>query len=158
MPLIRTHNPFKPGNPKIQISIFLYLLIYSSVTSLLLLSLSHCRVPAWPSRSRRPTSSAQLSSRRTVCATSSTWQHWRVSTRAAKAWSAARHRAAPKGSRTCLAGLTWLPWPLTCARTRPRAALSCDWLCSCGWGSDWGRAQREQGANQSLIRKGALSS
>lgn len=84
------------------------------------------RAPAWPSRSRRPTSSARLSSRRTVSETFSTWPRWRASTRTTKMSNAAKPPVATRGFHTCPAGPTWPPWPRTSERTKPKAARLCD--------------------------------
>lgn len=101
--------------------------------------LSLLRVPAWPSRSRRPTSSARLSSRRTASETFSTWPHWPASTKATKTSSAVRRPAGTRGFHTCPVGPTWRLWPRTSGRTKPKVARSCDWS---DWGGlDWGWGQ-----------------
>lgn len=99
------------------------------------------RAPAWPSRSRRPTSSARLSSRRTVSETFSTWPRLHASTRTTKMSNAAKPPVAPRGFHTCPAGPTWRPWPRTSERTKPKAARLCDWS-----GEGWGQSTVQAGS------------
>lgn len=84
------------------------------------------RVPAWPSRSRRPTSSARPSSQKTASETFSMWPRWPASTKTTKTSNAARPPVLARGFHTCLVDLTWRPWPRTSGRTKPKVARSCD--------------------------------
>lgn len=102
---------------------------------------SSFRAPAWPSRSRRPTSSARLSSQRTVSETFSTWPRSRASTRTTKMSNAAKPPVATRGFHTCPVGPTWPPWPRTSERTKPKAARLCDW-----WGEGRGQSTGQAGS------------
>uniref|UniRef100_A0A8C7M7S0 Rho family GTPase 1 n=1 Tax=Oncorhynchus kisutch TaxID=8019 RepID=A0A8C7M7S0_ONCKI len=86
---------------------------------------SCCRGPPWPSNLvRRPTWSVQPSPQRRASTVCSVLQPWPASTSCSPPPSPAPPDASPRDSSFCPASLTSSPLPS--ARTRPRAAPSCE--------------------------------